>query len=363
MLPNKNHAERKRMLAGLYSKSNIYSSPELREISRTVISGRVRTEVHAWARDDATVDVLEKNKACLMDVTSAWLFGLSLGTNFLQDPIAADLFFNPFKQSSSGFFWRSEFPKATKCLQRIGIHLVPRAAYHSRRVVQKWCSATCEAAFESMARHPYPDRPLVYTQFRRSLEQSHLPVNKLEATLSAELLDHLVASHDVSGITLTYLMHELSRRRPLQRSLKEEISKLPGPDSASLAHRIDTLPLLDAILMETLRLHSANPGPWPRRTPASGCRIGDFSNIPANTIISASSYSLHRNPAVFPQPEEWLPERWLDATAENRKEMMRWFWAFGSGARLCLGSHFAVRSTFGAFVSIRLEGGISSTSP
>ena len=68
-------------------------------------------ELHAWARDDATVDVFEKNKACLMGITTAWLFGLSLGTDFLQDPIAADLFFNPFKQSSSGRFWRSEFPK------------------------------------------------------------------------------------------------------------------------------------------------------------------------------------------------------------------------------------------------------------
>ena len=169
---------------------------------------------------------------------------------------------------------------------------------------------------------------------------------EVEVTLSRELLDHLVASHDASGITLTYLMHELSQRRALQRALRQELHYIAS-DSVPFAQRdLDTLPLLDAILMETLRLYSANPGPWPRRVPAPGCRVGPFSNIPTGTIVSASSYTLHRNAAVFSQPEQWRPERWLDASVEKRSEMMRWFWAFGSGARMCLGKHFAVQSTF-----------------
>ena len=56
------------------------------------------------------------------------------------------------------------------------------------------------------------------------------------------------------------------------------------------------------------------------------------------------SYCLHRNPEVFPEPEIWRPERWLiDQTSPEYKEMLRWFWAFGSGGRMCIGSHLAVQ--------------------
>ena len=69
--------------------------------------------------------------------------------------------------------------------------------------------------------------------------------------------------------------------------------------------------------------------------------------IPAGTRASAQAWSLHRNPDAFPRPEEWLPERWIDGEAaqagllgSEKKE--RWFWAFGSGGRMCIGSNFAM---------------------
>lgn len=38
----------------------------------------------------------------------------------------------------------------------------------------------------------------------------------------------------------------------------------------------------------------------------------------------------------------WRPERWLEVTQDERDEMMRWFWAFGSGGRMCIGNNLAV---------------------
>jgi hypothetical protein len=51
---------------------------------------------------------------------------------------------------------------------------------------------------------------------------------------------------------------------------------------------------------------------------------------------------LHRNEEVFQEPEMWRPERWLEATQDERDEMARWFWAFGSGGRMCIGNNLAV---------------------
>ncbi|KAI0592101.1 CypX Cytochrome P450 [Pyrenophora tritici-repentis] len=51
-------------------------------------------------------------------------------------------------------------------------------------------------------------------------------------------------------------------------------------------------------------------------------------------------YSLHRNGSVFPEPLKWKPERWLGG-GKDKAEMEKWFWAFSSGARMCIGVHLA----------------------
>ncbi|KAF4624297.1 hypothetical protein G7Y89_g13876 [Cudoniella acicularis] len=365
MLHGKGHAERKRMFANVYSKSYIQNSLRLKDISRVIISGRLRNELVSWASHGGTVDVLKKSKACLMDLTSAWIFGLEYGTNFLEDPKEAEEFFTPFRGTFGGFFWRSEFHHITRLLQYIGVHLVPKEAAPCREKIQEWCSAKCVALLAtkmnpmssaSQKITDSADYPLVYSQLRGGLENSTLPPEKLERTLSMELLDHMVAGHDATGITMAYLLYELSQRQSLQRSLRAELKKHLNPNPETLVHHIDTCILLDAILKETLRLYSANPGPWPRVVP-SEIHVGHFSSIPAGTIISASSYALHRNSEVFPRPEEWRPERWLDASDTQRKEMMRWFWAFGSGSRMCIGSHLAIHSEFVlVFVLVFVQG-------
>ena len=100
--------------------------------------------------------------------------------------------------------------------------------------------------------------------------------------------------------------------------------------------------------METLRLHQAIPGSEPRVSPAdgSGVLVGGH-RVPAGVRVSAQAYSLHRNPDAFPRPEEWCPERWLEDEGGplgliGSGKKGRWFWAFGSGGRRCVGSNFAM---------------------
>jgi hypothetical protein len=59
-------------------------------------------------------------------------------------------------------------------------------------------------------------------------------------------------------------------------------------------------------------------------------------DIPAGTTVSASVYSLHRNPKAFPKPKEWRPERWVEATNESKKDMMKGFWVFEVAAGCAL---------------------------
>ncbi|THX01569.1 cytochrome P450 [Aureobasidium pullulans] len=172
------------------------------------------------------------------------------------------------------------------------------------------------------------------------------------------MLDHLAAGFDTSGITLTYLAWELSRphNAAIQSALREELLTLNPPFSMtegepstplSSAKDIDDLPLLHAVVMETLRLHAAIPGGQPRITPANttlGPPGAEVHGIPAGVRVVSAAHSLHRNSEVFPEPGLWRPKRWLDneGGVDCGGEKARWFWAFGSGGRMCVGSNLAV---------------------
>ncbi|KAJ2962741.1 hypothetical protein NQ176_g10909 [Zarea fungicola] len=46
---------------------------------------------------------------------------------------------------------------------------------------------------------------------------------------------------------------------------------------------------------------------------------------------------MHRDPVVFPRPDEFDPDRWI----EPSKDMLDSFMAFGRGSRTCIGLHLA----------------------
>ena len=107
---------------------------------------------------------------------------------------------------------------------------------------------------------------------------------------------------------------------------------------------VDALPLLHAVVMETLRLYPSIPGAQPRQTPDPSCPLGPYKNIPGGMRINAQAYSLHRNEDAFPEPEDWWPDRWLGQVEGEKDKKEKWFWAFGSGGRMCVGSNFAMNS-------------------
>ncbi len=344
MLKHKPHSAQKRMVSNLYSKSYLQNSEELQKASTCLMLDRFMPIMQSVADKGVEMDVLDFFQGVGMDFTSAYLFGLSNGTDFMNDV--------QYRQH-----WLAQYSVSKDQLPQ------DRAGGE----VERWCLAMCEAAEESLhlekANNGSPaTQPVVYGRLSQSLGvSSKKPDFKSSLmTIASEMLDHLVAGHETSGITLTYFMHELSKRPGLQDRLRSELLTLDPPVRPSMDYpassgkkkclptprSIDSLPLLDSLLQETLRLYAAAPAIQPRRTPFSPCgtTIEGYSNIPGGVRVSANAYTLHRNPEVFPEPLKWVPERWMDPTEGNREEMKRWFWAFGSGGRMCLGSNFAIQS-------------------
>ena len=66
---------------------------------------------------------------------------------------------------------------------------------------------------------------------------------------------------------------------------------------------LEKLPLLNAVIEETLRLYGAAPAGLPRAVPPGGVTI-DEQFIPAGTTVTTQAYTFHRDPALFPRPLE-----------------------------------------------------------
>jgi len=164
-----------------------------------------------------------------------------------------------------------------------------------------------------------------------------------------------VATRDTFGVAFSFILLELSKHPYAQTRLRAELrslktplwhpnsyhpnskqTTLPSPDT------LKQLPYLCAVIKESIRLRGTVPTPNPRITPAgTKITLGPYT-LPPRTRISAFAWCLHRNEAVFPQPELWLPDRWLNRSATELAEMEKWFWAFGSGSRACLGRNVAM---------------------
>ncbi|GAT28420.1 cytochrome P450 monooxygenase [Aspergillus luchuensis] len=224
MLENKAHGEQKRLLSGIYAKSYLLRSGDIKILGREMVVRRLGEFLKGVVAKGAVFNVLPVFQAVGMDFTSGFVFGAQGGTRFLED-------------LASWGVWLGQYE-----------------------------------AFKSLSRE--------------------------------------------------------------DRHTEEMEKKLPP-----LAD-IDALPLLDAIVRETLRRHAPAPAPLSRVTPPEGAWIHGYY-IPGGVQVSSSAYSLHRIEEVFPSPEEWIPMRWMDAKDDKIHDMRRLFYPFGTGGRMCLGNNFA----------------------
>lgn len=93
-------------------------------------------------------------------------------------------------------------------------------------------------------------------------------------------------------------------------------------------------PYLNAAIEEALRVWGPLSAGFPRVSPG---RMISSHFIPAGVVVSTSAYATARDPTVFPEPNTFIPDRWLSATSDMRN-MSR---PFSYGPRNCIGKHLA----------------------
>lgn len=315
------HSAQKRILSGVYSKSYLQRSEDMRIISETILDERLMPILEHHSDEKKPINVFHLFESLGIDFQSAYAFGLDISTRRLLHHDEAK--FNHANDTSP--IWKSV----------------------SRRQEELWfpedeCLALCRTAAKTIdeKRTPQSTAPIVfekmYTELLKTAPVTQASEENILLHCASELRDQLIAAQEGLAITLTYVFYHLSKSPSLQDRLREELATVPSPSSSDL----EDLPFLNALLTETLRLHAPGAGRQPRLSPPGGMTLHGYY-IPPNTSISSSSYVLHRTESVFPDPETFQPERWLTDDGKTA-EMKRLYWAFGSGGRMCIGNHFAL---------------------
>ncbi|PGH15628.1 hypothetical protein AJ80_05493 [Polytolypa hystricis UAMH7299] len=148
----------------------------------------------------------------------------------------------------------------------------------------------------------------------------------------------IIAGSDTTAVTLTHLFYYLTTVTGLQDRLRQEIAEHTDDDGTLSNRKLQSAPMLNACINETLRMHPPVASGAPRKTPTGGVHLRDIW-IPANTAIQMPWYVMGRDPEYFPHPDEFIPERF-----STRSELVTHKDAWGPfnvGPYNCIGKNLA----------------------
>lgn len=156
-----------------------------------------------------------------------------------------------------------------------------------------------------------------------------------QQTLIAEVVALLLAGTDTTAHTLSFAVAELSLNPRVFQQAQVVVDSAWNQGGISL-QTLKELTYIRAIIKETLRLYSVASGSTPLEATRDLTIAGKL--IPRGTKVNWSMLAAGRDPIVYPQSEEFLPERWLDKSTQSPLIMID----FGSGSHRCLGEHLSM---------------------
>jgi len=175
--------------------------------------------------------------------------------------------------------------------------------------------------------------------FEALMHDKNMASHNLEwGEIVAEITIMLNAGSTTTAIAMANAMYQLLNNPDCMQKLRAEVdATLDDDEDIAPYEKVKYLPYLRACLDESLRLFPPISHGLTRQTPEEGSEIAGHY-IPGGTTVSVSSFIAHRDPAIFPEPENFNPDRWL---GEKGKDLGPYFIAFSAGARGCIGRNIA----------------------
>lgn len=153
--------------------------------------------------------------------------------------------------------------------------------------------------------------------------------------LKGVMSDVFLAGVNAGAITMIWAMTELTRHPRVMKKLQQEIRETLGDNKEKITEQdLERVQYLKFVIQETFRLHPPAPLLLPRET-MSDIKIQGY-NIPKNTMIEINTYSIGRDPNCWENPNDFIPERFVDSPVEYKGQHYELL-PFGAGRRICPG--------------------------
>ncbi|HVZ03148.1 cytochrome P450 [Hyphomicrobium sp.] len=157
-----------------------------------------------------------------------------------------------------------------------------------------------------------------------------------DCQLRDEAMTLYLAGHETTALALTWCWYLLSQNSKAEQKLAEEWESVLGGRAAG-ANDLASLPYTAAVINESMRLYP--PVYVIGREATTDLELGGYRVKRGYTVLM-SQWVNHRDSKYFPEPDRFLPERWLDGLASRLPKFA--YYPFGGGQRICIGSHFAL---------------------
>ena len=346
----KDHRERKKLLSHIYANQTILSVEHSNLVKQKVLAYMQMLE----REPKAASEIFSSLHYFSFDTISEFAYGPDHGGTKSLSPSSEDRkllddILSPARRRMAWF--GVHFPTYTKWVStRTGLteQLVNALGLMPMKkpfVYSGIREHALKAFYSFQAASPETKVQLTETTVIGRLVSRQKAQNLSDMDIASECADHLLAGIDTTADSLMFLIWALSLPQNLryQNRLRAELSRI-SVDEQGLPNpkELTQLPYLNAVLRESLRMYSPLPAFEPRV--CSVDTVIDGYSIPAGTVIGMSPYCLHRDENVYPEPLKFTPERWLaeDGNLVTESDARnKYFWAFSSGARMCIGMHLA----------------------
>ncbi|CAG8982895.1 hypothetical protein HYALB_00002912 [Hymenoscyphus albidus] len=197
---------------------------------------------------------------------------------------------------------------------------------------------------EEVSRKRFAEDP---TGTRKDMMGSFIRNGMKEDNAVTESLAQILAGADTTATairaTMLFIMTNPRVYKRLQSDIDNFVKETNLPKDQIISNKSsETLPYLQAVIREGLRIWPPVTGLFPKVTPPKGDTINVIF-IPGGTQIGYCAWGVHRNPDVFGEDADaFRPERWLESDGEKLANMKKTIeLIFGYGKYQCLGRNIS----------------------
>ncbi|MED6206377.1 hypothetical protein PIB30_026082 [Stylosanthes scabra] len=160
-------------------------------------------------------------------------------------------------------------------------------------------------------------------------------------SMKAILMDMFVGGSDSVSTALEWTFAELVKKPKCMKKAQEEVRRIVDGNSMIEENHLNQMNYMKCVIKETLRLHPPAPLLTRRKT-STNVKINGY-NIPNEITVYVNSYAIHRDPKLWDNAEEFIPERFEgEQQVDYNKVIDFQLIPFGIGRRGCPGASFGI---------------------